>query len=72
MERMGNKRGVTMVGYCGKCQTHYECYYTQHELECGGESRGVEQGSEEDFENRCRLNDWDDETAREIWDKYYR
>jgi len=61
-----------MAGYCGRCQSYYDCHYTEHALECEGAPRGIEQGSEDDFENQRRLNDWDDETAEEIWDKYYR
>ena len=61
-----------MPGYCGKCQTHYDCHYADHDLECGGSPRMIEQGSEEDFENQRRLNDWGDEQAEEIWDKHYR
>ncbi len=31
-----------------------------------------EQGTPENFEKERRQNDWDDEQAREIWDRYYR
>ena len=61
-----------MAGYCGKCQAHYNCHYTEHDLDCEGEPHRIEQGTEEDFENQRRLNDWDDEQARQIWDKHYR
>ena len=50
-----------MAGYCGKCQTRYSCHCEEHDLECEGEPRGIEQGTEEDFENQRRLNDWDDQ-----------
>lgn len=33
---------------------------------------GIEQGSEEDFENQRKLNDWDDKKAEEIWNEHYR
>ena len=36
------------------------------------ENLGIEQGSEEDFENQRRLNDWDDEQAEAIWNEHYR
>ncbi len=34
--------------------------------------KGILQGSEEDFENERKLNNWDDDQAEEIWDKHYR
>ena len=61
-----------MAGYCGKCQTYYDCHYTEHDRECECEPQRINQGSDGDFENQRKLNDWDDETAREIWDKHYR
>ncbi len=61
-----------MAGYCGKCQTYYNCHYTEHDFECEGEPRRIEQGSEEDFENQRRINNWDDEQAEEVWEEHYR
>ena len=61
-----------MAGYCGRCQTHYDCHYTEHDEECEGSPRMIEQGSMEGFENQRRLNDWDDKQAEEIWNEHYR
>ena len=38
-----------MPGYCGICETHYDCHYTVHEDECPGRKRGVVSGSLEDY-----------------------
>ncbi len=34
--------------------------------------KGMLQGSDEEFEENRRANDWDDDYACEVWDKYYR
>ena len=61
-----------MAGYCGRCQTHYDCHYIEHDEECEGSPRMIEQGSMEDFENQRSLNNWDDKQAEEIWNEHYR
>ena len=34
--------------------------------------KGILQGSDEEFEEERRINDWDDDHAREVWDEHYR
>lgn len=60
-----------MSGYCGKCNTHYDGHYSEHDDECEGEEM-IEQGSVEDFENQRKINNWDDEQAEEIYNENFK
>ena len=42
-----------MSGYCGLCNTYYDCHFTVHEDECPGtDSQAVVSGSLEDYQQQ--------------------
>jgi len=61
-----------MAGYCGRCNTHYDCHYTVHEDECKGQETKIVSGSEEDFEKQRQEGNWPDDVAEEIWNENLR
>ncbi|GMT49864.1 MAG: hypothetical protein IEMM0008_1403 [bacterium] len=61
-----------MPGYCGRCNSHYDCHYTEHDKECEGQETGIISGSVEDFEQQRQQNDWPDDVAEEMWNENFR
>lgn len=62
-----------MPGYCGRCNKHYSESGQEHELECDeGFNPANIQGTMENFDKERIQNNWDDEYAEKIWDKYYK
>ena len=55
-----------MSGYCGICNTHYNCHYTEHDEECKKESEKIKSDSIEDFERQRQKNNWTDDMAEKI------
>ena len=58
------------MGYCGKCNQHYDCHYTVHDEECSGEEL-PEMDEHDRFEHEKEQQGWDDEMDKEIWDKHF-
>ena len=63
------------MGYCGKCNQHYDCHYTVHEEECPEQEIYIPDanGSIEDrFLHEKQQQGWDDDQDEEIWEKHFR
>jgi hypothetical protein len=63
------------MGYCGKCNQHYDCSYTEHDKEC--EEKEVYKpnpyGTKEDqFLYAKQQQGWSDEDDEDIWEKHFR
>lgn len=61
-----------MAGYCGRCNTHYNCHYSEHDEECEGGNEGIVSSSEEDFERQRVEGNWPDDVAEEIWNDNFK
>ena len=63
------------MGYCGICNTHYDCHYTEHEEECPGQEvyNPNPMGTKEDrFMHEKQQQGWDDEMDEHIWNEHFR
>ena len=59
------------MGYCGKCNQHYDCHYTVHEDECPG-SKLPEMDNYDRFKHEKEQQGWSDDMDEEIWEKHFR
>ena len=62
------------MGYCGKCNQHYDCHYLEHDEECEGEEKFIPNpNSKEDmFRHEKEQQGWSDDKDEEIWNKLFR
>ena len=62
------------MGYCGKCNQHYDCHYTEHDEECTGEENFIpDPNNKEDmFRHEKEQQGWSDDRDEEIWNEHFR
>ena len=62
------------MGYCGKCNEHYDCHYTVHEDECPSEEvfRPNLDNDEDRFRHEKEQQGWGDDMDEEIWNEHFR
>ena len=62
------------MGYCGKCNQHYDCHYSEHDDECTGHEEFIPDPNNKDdmFKYEKEQQGWDDEMDEEIWNEYFK
>jgi hypothetical protein len=62
------------MGYCEKCNQHYDCHYTVHEAECAEEEVFVPNpnNKEDMFMYEKEQQGWPDDMDEEIWNEHFR
>lgn len=61
------------MGYCGICNQHYDCHYTEHDAECPGKEVFVPNpnNKEDMFRYEKEQQGWPDDMDEEIWNEHF-